>query len=279
MTFKNFLFLLMTFSYSNAQGLVHEYSVLSHDDKYNLKGYFVEHEVTENADKLPTIYYIHGGPNGSLNSKENYEEMSEALGCHIVAMSYRGDMETFSSDIYSDIYTEWSLNDLDYGGKHIQDIITAVEYTSNNFQDQIDSEKRIILGHSFGGYSTAIIASSPLADYFKLAISYSGFYKLGEHANYNVAGNDNDPEIQRRRDLTKFTQLLRIPMGVVHGGETDRTTLVSPEDAEEFVQNAQQNNKKISFLKLDEEGHAYTPQGRQEAAIFTRKLIESTLYK
>lgn len=269
------LFLGLSFFCSNVQALVHDYTVRSHDDKYNLPGYFVEYEGIANSEKLPTIYHVHGGPQEFLDSKEDLEGMAKTLECHIVAMSYRGDMTNFSSDDYA----EWSKNELDYGGKHIQDIITAVEYTTNTFKDKIDPEKRIISGHSFGGYSTAVIATSPMAQYFKLAISYSGFYKLGEYASYNAQGDDNDLNIQRRRDLTKFTQFLHIPIGIVHGGSTDKTTLVSPEGAEEFVKNAQENDKQINFLKLGDEGHVYTPKGEEEAAIFTIKLIKSFLYK
>ena len=114
--------------------------------------------------KLPTLLYIHGGPNGQDEDSFNFDrELFAAHGYAVLEINYRGSSgrgAVFQKAIYAD-----------WGNKEVQDLLGAVDEAVKS--GVADPERLGIGGWSYGGILTNYtIATDPLR--FKAAISGAG---------------------------------------------------------------------------------------------------------
>jgi len=110
--------------------------------------------------KLPTLLYIHGGPNGQDDYSFNFDrELFAASGYAVLEVNYRGSAGRGAA-FQKAIYADW-------GGKEVQDLLGAVDEAVKS--GVADSERLGLGGWSYGGILTNYaIATDPR---FKAAVS------------------------------------------------------------------------------------------------------------
>ncbi|MEO8198362.1 MAG: S9 family peptidase [Thermoanaerobaculia bacterium] len=114
--------------------------------------------------KLPTLLYIHGGPNGQDDDSFNFDrELFAAHGYAVLEINYRGS--SGRGALYQKaIYADW-------GNKEVQDLLGAVDEAVKS--GGAEPDRLGIGGWSYGGILTNYsIATDPLR--FKAAVSGAG---------------------------------------------------------------------------------------------------------
>jgi len=122
------------------------------------------------AKKYPTIFLIHGGPQGAWEDSWGYrwnQELFAAPGYVIVMVNPRG------STGYGQKFTDEITND--WGGKAYEDLMKGLDYAIANYK-YIDADKIGAAGGSFGGYMIDWIAGH--TGRFKVLVSHAGPYDL-----------------------------------------------------------------------------------------------------
>ncbi len=115
------------------------------------------------GEKLPTIFFIHGGPVGQDEfSFDMSRQMLAAAGYAVVAVNYRGSNGR-GLDFCKIISADW-------GNKEVLDILGAADYVTQN--GIADPEKLGIGGWSYGGILTDYTIASDTR--FKAASSGAG---------------------------------------------------------------------------------------------------------
>lgn len=115
------------------------------------------------GQKLPTIFFIHGGPVGQDDySFDLSRQMLAAAGYAVVAVNYRGSNGR-GLDYSKTISADW-------GNKEVLDILGAADYVAQN--GIADPEKLGIGGWSYGGILTDYTIASDMR--FKAASSGAG---------------------------------------------------------------------------------------------------------
>ena len=114
-------------------------------------------------EKLPVVFYIHGGPVGQDEySFDLTRQTLAAAGYAVVAVNYRGSNGrgiNYSKAIYAD-----------WGNKEVLDIQGAADYLIN--KDIVDGDKMGISGWSYGGILTDYTIAKDTR--FKAAVSGAG---------------------------------------------------------------------------------------------------------
>ena len=220
----------------------------------------------ENSFINPTIFWCHGGPH-ARNYPDELFTIAAKLKCHVVGFEYRGSTSNpVNIKVSEDIETPGDLGqflsskyyrslDTDYGGGHMRDLKAVVSYISSNFN--IDKNKFILAGHSFGGYKTALgMMDTELSEYFALGICASGFYEIVEHINYFCPGDPtNNPELQKKRSPLSFAKEVAKKIIIIHGGEDDKTGLVNLDNTKKFVENLSEAGKEMNFIQVTDGNH------------------------
>ncbi len=113
--------------------------------------------------KLPTLLYIHGGPNGQDDYSFNFDrELIAASGYAVLEVNYRGSSGRGAA-FQKAIYADW-------GNKEVQDLLGAVDEAVR--MGVADPDRLGLGGWSYGGILTNyVIASDPR---FKAAVSGAG---------------------------------------------------------------------------------------------------------
>jgi dipeptidyl aminopeptidase/acylaminoacyl peptidase len=122
------------------------------------------------SKKYPTIFLIHGGPQGAWEDSWGYrwnQELFAAPGYVIVMVNPRG------STGYGQKFTDEITND--WGGKAYEDLMKGLDYAIANYK-YIDADKIGAAGGSFGGYMIDWIAGH--TGRFKVLVSHAGPYDL-----------------------------------------------------------------------------------------------------
>jgi len=115
------------------------------------------------TQKLPTIFYIHGGPTAQDEfGFDLTRQMFAAAGYAVVGVNYRGSSGR-GWDYSKTISADW-------GNKEVKDILSAVDYTIE--KGIADPEKLGICGWSYGGILTDYLIASDTR--FKAASSGAG---------------------------------------------------------------------------------------------------------
>ncbi|WP_020602812.1 alpha/beta hydrolase family protein [Spirosoma spitsbergense] len=113
--------------------------------------------------KMPTIFFIHGGPVGQDEfSFDLYRQIMAAGGYAVVAVNYRGSNGR-GLDFTKAIYADW-------GNKEVQDILGAADYVVE--KGIADPERLGIGGWSYGGILTNYTIATDTR--FKAAASGAG---------------------------------------------------------------------------------------------------------
>ena len=113
--------------------------------------------------KLPTVLYIHGGPNGQDDYSFNFDrELFAANGYAVLEVNYRGSAGRGSA-FQKAIYADW-------GNKEVQDLLGAVDEAVR--MGVADPDRLGLGGWSYGGILTNYTIASDTR--FKAAVSGAG---------------------------------------------------------------------------------------------------------
>jgi dipeptidyl aminopeptidase/acylaminoacyl peptidase len=115
------------------------------------------------GQKLPTLLYIHGGPNGQDDYSFNFDrELFAAAGYAVLEINYRGSSGRGAA-FQKAIYADW-------GGKEVQDLLGAVDEAVRS--GVADPDRLGLGGWSYGGILTNYTIASDRR--FKAAVSGAG---------------------------------------------------------------------------------------------------------
>ncbi len=113
--------------------------------------------------KLPTVLYIHGGPNGQDDYSFNFDrELIAASGYAVLEVNYRGSSGRGAA-FQKAIYADW-------GNKEVQDLLGAVDEAVR--MGGADPDRLGLGGWSYGGILTNYVIASDSR--FKAAVSGAG---------------------------------------------------------------------------------------------------------
>ncbi|MDQ1347345.1 MAG: hypothetical protein QG573_715, partial [Acidobacteriota bacterium] len=113
--------------------------------------------------KLPTLLYIHGGPNGQDDYSFNFDrELIAASGYAVLEVNYRGSSGRGAA-FQKAIYADW-------GNKEVQDLLGAVDEAVR--MGVADPDRLGLGGWSYGGILTNYVIASDAR--FKAAVSGAG---------------------------------------------------------------------------------------------------------
>lgn len=228
----------------------------------------------------PTIFLIHGGPQEHLDPL--YDSAIQFLtnrGFIVVVPNVRG------STGFGRHYA--SLDDNDWGGGHIRDIVEIAAAVRTI--DIIDADNLFITGMSFGGFSVmSLVTQYP--DTFRAAVDFSGFTELATFVDswplylqrhlFAELGFDPRSDRARNRALSPLYHVdrIRIPLQIHQGANDNRVPRVQ---SDWLVQRMRGMGHTVEYFVYPDEGHGFTRFENERVAyqrlvaFLRRQLMES----
>jgi len=220
---------------------------------------------TSAENPRPAVFYIHGGPQDHLDPV--YDSVIQFLanrGFIVVVPNVRG------STGFGKYYA--SLDDNDWGGGHIRDIIeVAAAVRSMKF---VDADNLFIVGMSFGGFSVmSLITQYP--DTFRAAVDFFGFTELAtfvdswprflQHHLFAELGFDPRRDRARNRALSPLYHVdrIRIPLQIHQGTNDSRVPRLQ---SDRLVQRMREMGHTVEYYVYPGEGHGFTRSGNERAS-------------
>jgi dipeptidyl aminopeptidase/acylaminoacyl peptidase len=121
------------------------------------------------APKLPTLFIIHGGPQGSFNNSWSFRWNPRTFSAGryaVVSVDFHG------STGFGQAFTDAIRND--WGGKPLEDLQKGWAFALAK-DPQLDGSRACALGGSYGGYMTNWIAGR-WPDAFKCLVTHNGIF-------------------------------------------------------------------------------------------------------
>ena len=222
-------------------------------------------EWVNSGKKYPLIVWPHGGPDSS--ETHNYRSVFQFLslnGYVVFAPNYRG------STGYGKNFE--TLNDKDWGGGHIKDLIAGKNEVVK--LPYVDKDNIFLLGGSFGGYSTlATVTTYP--NEFKAAVGVVAIGNLftfmksippdeGWQSEFKREMGDpvKDKKLYEERSPFFHVKNIQIPLQIYQAENDVRTVKAEMDD---FVAEMRKNNKTVDYTVLKDVGHGLeTPLSRKQ---------------
>jgi dipeptidyl aminopeptidase/acylaminoacyl peptidase len=227
----------------------------------------------------PAIFLVHGGPLEHLDPL--YDSVIQFLANHgfiVVAPNVRG------STGFGKHYA--SLDDNDWGGGHIRDIVEVAAAVRSI--DIIDADNLFIIGMSFGGFSVmSLVTQYP--DTFRAAVDFFGFTELATFVDnwphylqrnlFAELGFDPRSDRARNRALSPLYHVdrIRIPLQIHQGANDKRVPRVQ---SDRLVQSMRRMGLAVEYIVYPDEGHGFTRFENERVAyqrllaFLRRQLIE-----
>ncbi len=226
----------------------------------------------------PAIVMVHGGPlSQDFLAFNPFCQFLTSLGFAVLRPNYRG------STGYGKEFREKILGDI--GGMEAEDVARGAKFLES--LPEIDSERILCIGGSYGGYMTywqlvtrpeqwaGGIAWIGITDWEKLFDSSVEHFKyLLEHI---FKARPEKSKLYRERSPIHLAENLRAPLQIIHGVNDPRVPL---EQAlifrDKLKELGYEENQDFFYEELTEEGHG-TQDIQQKIRIF--KLMEKFLEK
>lgn len=212
---------------------------------------------TSAKNKKPVIFWIHGGPENHVDPL--YSPRIQYLvnnGYIVVAPNVRG------SSGYGKKYR--FMDNGDWGGGHIKDIVAVANFTKG--LDFVESDKMMILGGSFGGFSVM----SLITQYPKLFAAAVNIFGPIEFASFlgswppiaqaywiKELGVDprKDKAFNRRVSPLYHIDKIQIPLQVHQGANDIR---VPKTQSDKLVKGLKKRSISVKYFVYSDEGHGFT---------------------
>jgi dipeptidyl aminopeptidase/acylaminoacyl peptidase len=210
------------------------------------------------ADKLPTVLFVHGGP----WARDVWGDGQQAFflanrGYAVLQVNYRG------SNGYGRDFQDKAIGE--FAGKMHDDLIDGVDWLIA--QGVADPGKVAIYGASYGGYA-ALVGMTFTPDKFACGIDFVGptdlarlletappYWEMGKTWWYRFVGDPGRPEQRKIMDakspLFKADQVNK-PLLVLHGVNDPR---VKFEQSTLMVEALRKAGKKVEFVEFKGDGH------------------------
>ncbi|MEW4567458.1 S9 family peptidase [Tautonia sp. JC769] len=188
-------------------------------DGDEVQGWLVRPPGLEEGKKVPVLFLIHGGPQGSWHDSWHARwnlALFAAPGYAVVAVNPRGSTG-FGQEFTDQISTDWS-------GRVYEDLMKGLDYALETY-DFLDADRIAAAGGSYGGYMVNWIAGH--SDRFKALISHAGVFDL--HSMYftteelwfpewEFGGPPwENPEAYQVHSPSNFVEHFQTPTLVIHG--------------------------------------------------------------
>lgn len=250
-------------------------------DGMNIHGILMAKPEWKNSGKkYPLVIWPHGGPDS--HERHHYRHWFQYLalnGFVVYAPNVRG------STGYGKKFE--TLNDKDWGGGHIKDLVEARKAVEK--LDYVDEDNAFIFGGSFGGYSTlATVTFEP--DAFKAAV---GFVAIGNLFTFmksippdeawqseftrEIGDPEKDKKLYTERSPFFHVDKIKMPLKI-YQAENDVRTVKAEMD--QFVAELEKKGKPVQYTVLEDVGHGLErPEARKQVLegtveFFRAKMIE-----
>ena len=206
----------------------------------------------------PLVYYVHGGPQSQ--ERPNFAWFSLPLiqilaleGCAVFVPNVRG------STGYGLRYSKWV--DRDWGGKDMLDHVHALTEVLPR-DDRLDVERAGVVGRSYGGYMTLMLASR-YPDLWRGAVDMFGPYDLftfteripetwKPYFRLAVGDPEHDHEFLVERSPRTRIGEISCPLLVIQGQNDPR---VVERESRDLVGELRGLGKDVEYLVFEDEGH------------------------
>ena len=247
----------------NNSGLTFEQMAQTEDffyksfDGMEMHAILVTQKHWKNGDKkYPVIIWPHGGPDWYAGHEYypyfQYYALSDFI---VLAPNFRGST-SFGKKFET-------LNDKDWGGGHIKDLVWAKKALEN--VPYADMNNVFIAGRSFGGYSTlaaityhpeefkAAVAIVAIGDLFEFmeTIPPSEAWQNEFKSEVGIVGKDD--KLIRERSPFFHAEKVKVPLKVYH---TENDTRTRVENMDKYVARLKKLNKPVEYEVIPDEGHS-----------------------
>ncbi len=205
----------------------------------------------------PLVLYVHGGPQSQ--EKPDFTWFSMPL---IQFLTLNG-FAVFVPNVRGS--TGYGLKfmkavDHDWGGKDMQDQVEGLRMLEKD--PRIDSSRRAVVGRSYGGYMTLMLASNH-PELWKASCDMFGPYNLltfldrlpetwKTYFRLAVGDPEKDKEFLKERSPITYLKNFRAPMLIVQGKNDPRVVL---QESKDLVNDLRANNVDVELLVFEDEGH------------------------
>jgi len=223
-------------------------------DKTPVQGWLLVPPAFDPQNKYPTIFIIHGGPQGVWGDEFHYRwnmSLFAAPGFVIVAINPRG------STGFGQAFTD-GVN-RDWGGIPYQDIMAGVDHVLKTFPF-VDRNRLGVAGGSYGGYLVNWIIGN--TNRFKAALSHSGVYDIRSKygateelwfPEWEFAGTPwTNPQMYERWSPSRLAKNFSTPTLVTHGQNDFRVVV---EQSMQLFTSLQRQGVESRFIYFPDEGH------------------------
>jgi dipeptidyl aminopeptidase/acylaminoacyl peptidase len=187
-------------------------------DGVRVHSFLVKPPSFKSGVKYPTLFLIHGGPQGAWGESWTYRWNAQVLAAsgYVVVMPNPRGSTGYGQKFTDEINADW-------GGKAYEDVMRVVDYVAG--QPYADSGRMTAAGASYGGYLVNWILGH--TSRFKALVSHAGVFDLrsefGETEElwfplWEFRGAPwDDPEMYARWSPSFFVKEFGTPTLVTHG--------------------------------------------------------------
>lgn len=206
--------------------------------------------------KLPVIVSIHGGPEGQY--RPGFNSLIQYFVYHgyaVIAPNVRG------SSGYGKKYL--ALDDIEKRMDSVKDLKYLYKYLAS--RDEIDSNKIVLMGQSYGGYMT-LAGLTFYPDLWAAGVDIVGFSNLVtflrntspwrrglREAEYGYLKTDR--KLLESISPLNFIENIKVPLFIIHGANDPRVPL---SEAQQIYKGLKNLGRKVELLVYNDEGHGLT---------------------
>lgn len=227
-------------------------------DGTHIHGFLIKPPFFDSTKKYPTVFLIHGGPQGAWLDAWHYRwnmQLWAAQGYVIVALNPRG------STGYGQRFTDEISRD--WGGKVFQDIVAGQKYVVANYSF-IDPQRLAAAGASYGGYMINYIEGNmdDFAFPFKTLICHDGSFNIYSKMltteelwfpEWEFGGPFwENPTYYEKFSPHKFVKYFKTPMLIIHGEKDYR---LDPAEGIQMFTALRRKGVPAKLVLFPDEGH------------------------